>query len=226
MTLETMKINVITLFPELIKPHLKFLPFKKAIEHSFLEVNVIDLKHFSINSYGSVDDKPYGGGKGMIIRVEPIYNALESIKSFAKNPKVILLSAGGKKYTQKKAREFAKSEEITLICGRYEGIDARVDNFCTDKISIGEYVLSGGELPALVIMESITRLIEGVLDKEATDKESYSDETSVLHEHPQYTRPEEFMGMKVPEILLSGNHKDIEKWKNDHSKVTKSTTTH
>jgi len=231
--------DIITLFPQLFTEHFANLPFKKAVEKKLAKYELWDLKKFSINNYGSVDDKTYGGGVGMILMVEPIYKALEKIhgrstmkkqiqdkgkKSLKKDSAIIVLSPRGENFTQNKARELLKYNKITLICGRYEGIDARVEeSIATDVISIGDYVLSGGEIPALAIMESITRLIPGILEKqEASQIESFSNSNvtkkSQYIEYPQYTRPDDFMGLKVPEILLSGNHKQIEEWRSKNSK--------
>ena len=224
--------DVITLFPQLFTEHLNTLPFKKAVEKKISEYKLWNLRDFSVNSYGSVDDETYGGGVGMILMVEPIYNALVEIygknvieklikdgekKSLPKDHRIVVLSPRGETYTQQKARELSKCTQITLICGRYEGIDARIEeNAATDVISMGDYVLSGGEIPALAIMESITRLLPGVLEKEDASKiESFSEKNKV--EYPQYTRPENFMGLKVPEVLLNGNHKEIEKWRQVNS---------
>ncbi len=232
------KFDIVTLFPQLFTEHLNNLPFKKALEKNIAEYNFWDLKNFSINNYGSVDDKTYGGGVGMILMIEPIYKALKEIygekvieeqieneknDSLEKGQKIVVLSPRGEKFTQEKAVELSKYAQITLICGRYEGIDARVEeNIATDVISIGDYVLSGGEIPALAIMESITRILPGVLEKEdALTTESFSnfsDNESNFIEYPQYTRPEDFMGLKVPQVLLSGNHAEIEKWRNENSK--------
>ena len=208
------KFNVITLFPNLFEEHLNNLPFKKAIAKRLIEVNLVNLRDFASNAYGTVDDKPYGGGIGMILMIEPIYKALESLDS--RKESVILLSPSGTKYNQKKAQELSEVSEITLICGRYEGVDARVkDYLVTEVISIGDYILSGGELAALTIMESVVRLIPGVLDKkEACENESFSND---YLEYPQYTRPEIFKEMEVPKVLLSGNHKEIGRWKTEHS---------
>lgn len=208
-----LRFNIITLFPQLIETHLKELPFKKAIEKALIEVNTINLRDFAIDKHGTVDDKPYGGGTGMLLRIEPICKALNTIEN---KQRIILLSPKGEKLTQEKVKELATCENITFINGRYEGIDARVEEYTTDIISIGDYVLSGGELPTLVIMESITRILPGILEKEdAATRESFEEG---LLEYPQYTRPEEYEGKKVPEILLSGNHAEIEKWKRENSK--------
>jgi tRNA (guanine37-N1)-methyltransferase len=227
--------NVITLFPQLFLNHIENLPFKKAIEKNLATYDFLDLKNFSTNNYGSVDDKTYGGGVGMVLMIEPIFKALLEIYGkntmekringekdviLEKNSRIVLLSPRGETYSQKKAEELLKCEQITLICGRYEGVDARVEtNIATDVISIGDYVLSGGEIPALAIMESITRLIPGVLEKEEASKiESFSNlEEKKYIEYPQYTRPEDFMGIKVPEVLLSGNHAEIDKWRKEQS---------
>jgi len=232
-----MKFNVITVFPQLFTEHLNNLPFKKAKEKSLAVYHIHNLRSYSVNSYGSVDDETYGGGVGMILSVEPMYNALCDIytkevmekqisdpkrSSLPKGHKIVVLSPRGEVYTQKKARELSKCVQITLICGRYEGIDARVEeNIATEVISIGNYILSGGEIPALVVMESVTRLMPGILEKENASKiESFED--GILNadqpEYPQYTRPENFMGIKVPEVLLKGNHKEIEKWRRQNSK--------
>jgi tRNA (guanine37-N1)-methyltransferase len=231
-----LKFNIITLFPSLIEPHLKELPFKKAIEKNIIETNIVNLRDFAIDKHGTVDDKPYGGGTGMLLRIEPIFNALVKINAIKEsiqdttnkeinNKRIILLSPKGEKFTQEKAKELSKTEEITFISGRYEGIDARVEDYVTDIISVGDYVLSGGELPLLTIMESITRILPGVLEKEdATSVESFEND---LLEYPQYTRPEEHNGKKVPEILLSGNHAEIDKWrKNKSMSASKERGTH
>lgn len=217
------KYNVITLFPDLIYKHLEFLPFKRAIEKGLLEVNLVNLRDYALDNYGTIDDKPYGGGVGMLLRVEPIYNALHDLglTKGGKTGKIVLLSPQGQKFTQKRAQRYSQLGEVTLICGRYEGVDARVENFVDEVISIGDYILSGGELGALVIMESTTRLLPGVLEKEeATKLESFPQDNENKLEYPQYTRPEDFMGLKVPEILLSGDHGKIAKWREDKSTTT------
>lgn len=210
--------EVVTLFPSLFEENIKHLPFKKAQEIGLLKVNFHNIRDYAVDGRGSVDGKTYGGGVGMLLRPEPIFDAVESIKR-KENSKVILLSPRGEKFTQKKAREYANLDQLILISGRYEGVDARVEKGLADEvISIGDYVLSGGELPSLVIMEAVTRLLPGVLKKEgATEIESHEDGTL---EYPQYTRPEEYKGMKVPKVLLSGNHAEIKKWRSENSKPT------
>jgi len=211
-----MKFHIITLFPEMFGGVFEHSIIKRAQEKSLVEINFVQLRDFAVDKHGTVDDKPYGGGVGMLLRPEPIFNAVKSIKK-SENSKVVLLTPRGQKLTQEKVRELSKLDEIILICGRYEGVDERVHEKLADElISIGDYVLAGGEIPAMVIVDSVTRLLEGVLSKpEATEKESFTEDSI---EHPQYTRPEEFEGMKVPEVLLSGNHAEIEKWKKQHSK--------
>ena len=211
-----MKFHIITLFPEMFGGVFEHSIIKRAQEKSLVEINFVQLRDFAVDKHGTVDDKPYGGGVGMLLRPEPIFNAVKSIKK-SENSKVVLLTPRGQKLTQEKVRELSKLDEIILICGRYEGVDERVHEKLADElISIGDYVLAGGEIPAMVIVDSVTRLLEGVLSKpEATEKESFIEDSI---EHPQYTRPEEFEGMKVPEVLLSGNHAEIEKWKKQHSK--------
>jgi tRNA (guanine37-N1)-methyltransferase len=211
-----MKINVITVLPNLFQEHLNNLPFKRAILNKSLDVNLVNLREYALDSYGTIDAKPYGGGVGMVLMIEPIYKALTDLHgpNLENKGRVIVLSPRGKKFTQELARELVNEKEITFISGRYEGIDARVEeNLATDVISIGDYVLSGGELPSLVIMEAITRLIPGVLEKDDAAKiESFSDGDNL--EYSQYTRPENFNGLKVPDVLLSGNHAEIERWRN------------
>ncbi|MFA6981663.1 MAG: tRNA (guanosine(37)-N1)-methyltransferase TrmD [Patescibacteria group bacterium] len=212
-----LRFDIITLFPELFEPFLKRLPLRKAIEKELIEINLWDLKKYAIDKRGTVDDKPYGGGAGMILMIEPIYKALEAISD---KDIVIALSPSGERYNQQMARELSKGSQVTLICGRYEGMDERVmENLTTKVVSIGDYVLSGGEIPAMAIMESITRLLPGVLEKEeASIDESFSEPD--IKEYPQYTRPEDFKGMKVPDVLLSGNHKEIEEWRKNKRERT------
>jgi tRNA (guanine37-N1)-methyltransferase len=218
------KFDVVTLFPQLFTEHFANLPFKKAIEKNLAQYNLWNLRDFATDKRGTVDDKTYGGGVGMVLMVEPIYKALETIYGRGKIPtktskkqRVVVLTPRGEIFTQQKVKEFSECEQITLLCGRYEGIDARVEeNIATDSISLGNFVLSGGELPALSIMESVTRVLHGVLEKkDATEIESFSDGNI---EYPQYTRPEDFIGMKIPGVLKNGNHKEIDKWRQSKSK--------
>jgi len=219
-----MTFDILTLFPDMFDG-----PFKQSILHratlnSLIKINFHDLRNWAVNERGAVDDRPYGGGAGMIMRVEPIFNALETLPKQPKR-KVILMDARGQKFTQKKALELTCLDQIVLICGHYEGVDQRVvDHLVDETISIGDYVLTGGEIPAMVIVDSVTRLIPGVLKKpEATLYESFStvnckpNSTGNYLEHPQYTRPEEFNGWKVPEVLLTGNHGKIKEWREKDS---------
>ena len=208
--------DVITLFPNLFTEHLKNLPFKKAVELGLANFNLHNLRYFSSDNYKTVDDKPFGGGAGMVLKPEPIFKAVNSINK-NRNIKIVTLSPRGKKYNQEIAREYLSLSQIILICGRYEGIDERVLTYLSnDVVSIGDFVLSGGEVPALLIMESVVRLLPGVLEKEeASLNESFSRE---VVEYPQYTRPQDFNGLKVPDVLTSGNHKEIEKWRKENSK--------
>ncbi|HXK52918.1 tRNA (guanosine(37)-N1)-methyltransferase TrmD [Candidatus Nomurabacteria bacterium] len=220
--------DVITVFPELINSFLKVLPYKKAIERELIKVNSINLRDFPLDSYGTIDDKPYGGGIGMLLMIEPLFKAInKSIANYVPEEKniIIVTSPQGETYNQKMARDLKNFNRITIVCGRYEGMDSRIFELNTilDKkveiraVSLGDFVLSGGELPALSIIESVSRLLPGVLEKEeAAEIESFTDDD--MPEFPQYTRPQDFMGLKVPEVLLSGNHKEIEKWRKEASK--------
>ena len=212
-----MKIDVLTLFPEMFNS-LKYSIIGKAIEKNIVDINLINIRDFSKDKHKKVDDTPYGGGAGMIMKPDVVYEAYNSIKD--ENAKVIYLSPQGKRLDQKKVEELSKEKHLVLLCGHYEGIDQRVlDEIVDEEISIGDYVLTGGELPAMVVIDSVSRYIEGVIKKESTDEESFS---NGLLEYPQYTRPEEFLGKKVPEILISGHHENINKWRQEQSiKITK-----
>src|SRR3972149_11331856 len=204
-----MKIDILTLFPKMFSGPFDESIVKRAQDKGLLDIQIHDLRDYGEGERRSVDDRPYGGGIGMILRVDIIDSALSKLRN--KESRVVLLDAGGEKFTQKKAVELSKGKHLILIAGHYEGVDARVHEHLVDEIlSIGDYVLTGGEIPAMVVTDAIVRLIPGVLEKkEATTLESFSEGTL---EYPQYTRPEEFQGWKVPEVLLSGNHKEIEGW--------------
>lgn len=214
-----MKISIITLFPKMFDGPLNQSIMWRAQDKKFLDLNIVDLKQFGITDRKTVDDRPYGGGAGMILRVDVLDNALKSInaKPKTKGQKIIITDAGGEKFTQKKAYEYSELERLVIICGHYEGIDHRVhENLVDDVISIGDYVLTGGEIPAMVIIDTVTRLIPNVIKPESLLEESHSD---IKSEYPQYTRPPIYKPSlfgktwKVPEILLSGNHKKIDKWR-------------
>lgn len=209
-----MKIDILTLFPKMFAGPFEESIVKRAIDKGLVEINIHDLRAWGEGERRSVDDRPYGGGVGMILRVDIIEKAVSELKKGSKSTKVILLDATGKKFTQSMARKLSQVEHLVLIAGHYEGFDHRVHEHLVDEIiSIGDYVLTGGEIPAMIVTDAIVRLIPGVLEKpEATSLESFSEK---LLEYPQYTRPEDYRGWKVPEILLSGNHKEIEKWRKE-----------
>lgn len=213
-----MKIDILTLFPNMFVGPFDESMLLAAKKKGLTEINIHDMRKWAIDKRGSVDDRTYGGGKGMLIRVDVIDNALKELKT--KDSKVILLDAGGTKFTEQKAVNLSKEKHLILIAGHYEGIDHRVHEHLADEIiSIGDYVLTGGEIPAMVITDAIVRLIPGVLEEEATQIESHT-KKGVL-EYPQYTRPEEYEGWQVPKVLLSGNHKEIEDWRKEKSILKK-----
>ncbi len=204
-----MKFSIITIFPGFFSSPLKYGILSRAIEEGKIQVEIYNLRDFASDLHRSVDDRPFGGGSGMIMKIEPIWKALSAIKT--SDSRAILLSAAGKLFTQEKAKELSGQKHIILICGRYEGVDERVaENLVDDEISVGDYVLSGGEPAALIVMDTVTRLVPGVIREESTKIESFS---SGLLEYPQYTRPRDFRGMVVPEVLFSGDHGKIEKWR-------------
>ncbi len=234
-----MKIKILTLFPKMISSFFEESIIKKAQEKELVEIKIVDLRQFAYDKRGSVDDRVYGGGKGMVIRVDVVYKALEKLK--VKNSKlkkrILLTSPKGKVFNQEKAEQLARLDELIIISGHYEGVDERVKKFIDEEVSLGDFVMTGGEITVAAIVDAVSRLVPGVLKKEAIEEESFSEykvddlikvigENEILKklkeknikkikllEYPQYTRPEEFLGLKVPKILLSGNHKEIEKWR-------------
>ena len=207
-----MKFDVLTLFPEMFEI-LNQSIIGKAIEKNLIDIHLINIRDFSKDKHKKVDDTPYGGGAGMVMKPDVVYDAYQSIKD--RNAKVIYMSPQGKPLNQKKVEELSKENHLIILCGHYEGIDQRVlDKIVDEEISIGDYVLTGGEIPAMVLIDSVSRYVEGVLKEESIKEESFS---NGLLEYPQYTRPEIFEGMKVPEILLSGHHENIEKWRKEKS---------
>lgn len=212
-----MVISILTLFPDMFRGPFDSSIVKRAQNKGLVTINIVNIRDFSTDAYKSVDDRPYGGGTGMIMRVDIIDQALKSVQGQKKGKtRTILLDPQGLPYTQKKARIFAKLDHIILVCGHYEGVDERVRDLVDEEISIGDYVLTGGEIPTLVIVDSITRLVPGVLSKkDATRQESFSES---LLEHPQYTRPEVYKTMKVPDVLMSGNHAAIGTWRRQEAK--------
>ena len=212
-----MRFDVFTLFPEVMEDYLQAGVLGKAQESSRIEVHLHYLRDYTTDRHRTTDDEPYGGGGGMVMKPEPIFAAVESILGDSRSEvPVILLTPQGRVFDQTIARELAGSERIALICGRYEGVDERIrEHLATDEISIGDYVLSGGELPAMVLIDSVSRLMPGVLgDSEATEKDSH---TNGLLEHPHYTRPPVFRGWEVPEVLRSGDHARIARWRIEQS---------
>jgi len=212
------KFQVITLFPEMFTGVFGNSMMWKAQKDGIVELSTINLRDFGLGPRKTVDDTPYGGGDGMLLRPEPLFAAVEHAKTIDPGAKVLLMTARGKRWVQADAKKHADSDEgYIIICGRYEGYDERITTVVDEQISIGDYVLTGGELPAMTIVDSIVRLIPGVLGGESSAEiESFADGETL--EYPQYTRPEEFRGMKVPEVLLSGNHAEIAKWRAEHSK--------
>ena len=207
-----MKFDVLTLFPEMFEP-LKQSIIKRASEKKLLDINLVNIRDFSEDKHNKVDDTPYGGGAGMLMKPDVVDRAYNSVKS--ENAKVIYLTPQGKILNQKIVKDLSKQEHLILLCGHYEGIDQRVlDKIVDEEISIGDYVLTGGELPAMVLIDSVSRYVEGVLSNESTEEESFS---NGLLEYPQYTRPEVFDNVKVPDVLISGHHENIRKWRRERS---------
>ncbi len=207
-----MKFDILTLFPEMFEP-LNQSIIGRAVKNNLLEINLINIRDFSKNKHKKVDDTPFGGGAGMVIKPDVVYDAYKSIED--KNAKVIYMSPQGKKLNQSKVEELSKEEHLIILCGHYEGIDQRVlDKIVDEEISIGDYVLTGGEIPAMVLIDTVSRYKDGVLSKESIEEESF---TSGILEYPQYTRPEVFEGVRVPEVLISGNHQNIDKWRKEEA---------
>tara|TARA_B100001245_G_scaffold190199_1_gene148372 strand:- start:5232 stop:5915 length:684 start_codon:yes stop_codon:yes gene_type:complete len=215
---EMRKFQVITLFPDMFTGVFSNSMMWKAQKDGFVELSTIDLRQFGLGARKTVDDTPYGGGAGMLLRPEPLFAAVEYAKQQCPDAKVLLMTARGQRWKQAVAQSYADSEnDYIVICGRYEGYDERITALVDEQISVGDYVLTGGELPAMTVIDSVVRLIPGVLGGEASAAiESFSDGETL--EFPQYTRPEEFRGMKVPGVLLSGNHAEIAKWRTEQSK--------
>jgi tRNA (guanine37-N1)-methyltransferase len=211
-----MKIDVLTLFPAMFAGPLDESIVKRAREAKLLELKIHNLRDWTHDRHKTVDDKPFGGGPGMLLKVEPLFEAVESLQR--EKTKVILLSPSGRKFTQEIARELSQEKDLLLVCGSYEGFDERIrEALADDELSIGDYVLTNGALPAMVVIDAVARLLPGVLgDDESSHDESFS---AGLLEYPQYTRPAEFRGMKVPDVLLSGNHAEIERWRREQAKL-------
>lgn len=212
-----MNFHILTLFPDMVMDGLNTSITGRAVNNGLLSIEAVNIRDYAFNKHQSVDDYPYGGGAGMLMQAEPVYLAYESVaEKLGKSPRVVYLSPQGQTFNQQMAEELAREKELVLLCGHYEGIDERVlEEIVTDYVSIGDYVLTGGELPAMVMVDAISRLVPGVLHNDVSAEfESFQDN---LLEYPQYSRPEEWHGKKVPEVLLSGHHANIEKWRREQS---------
>lgn len=207
-----MKIDILTLFPESFS-YLDESIIKRARQKGIIEINIVDIRSFSKDKHKKCDDYPFGGGAGMLMSVQPIYDAVKSVQT--EKSKIIMPSPSGKLFNGETAKNLAKEEHLIFICGHYEGVDQRVsDIFKPQEISIGDYVLTGGELASMVIIDALARQIDGVITKESLDEESFDDGNL---EYPQYTRPQDFMGYKVPDVLVSGNHQEVAKWRKEQA---------
>ena len=212
-----MKIDLVTIFPGILEGPFKESMIKRAIDRNLVEITLVDLRQYTHDRHSQVDDTPYGGGCGMILKPEPLFEAVEDLKakSMADRTRVILLTPQGQKFNQQMARQLSGESHLIMICGRYEGVDERVRSSIVDlELSIGDYVLTGGEIAAAVVVDAVVRLLPGFISEEAAANESFSEP---LLEHPHYTRPPEYRNMKVPDVLLSGNHGEIEKWRRQQS---------
>ena len=211
-----MKFDIITIFPETVTPYTSASILGRAQQDDKIQIAVHNLRDWTEDKHKTVDDTPYGGGAGMVMKVEPFDKAVEVVKG-TENTRVILTSASGKTFTQEDAKRLAQYDQLIFLCGRYEGVDHRVqDQIADETLSIGDYVLTGGELAAMAMTDAVARLVPGVIDKESLARESHDEKG--YKEHPQYTRPEDYNGWVVPEVLLSGDHAKIEKWRQDNSK--------
>jgi tRNA (guanine37-N1)-methyltransferase len=215
-----MKITILTLFPEMFQGPFEHSIIKIAKEKGLLDLQIVNIRDFGLTRHQTVDDTPFGGGIGMVLRVDVLHSALKSVVAKKDATHIILLDARGTTYDQAKAKVFSKVDHLIIICGHYEGVDERIRKYVDEEISIGDYVLTGGEIPSMAIVDSVTRLIPGVLKEGATDNESFSlrDNNDVLLEYPQYTQPREYEGEKVPEVLLSGNHAKINTWRKEKAR--------
>ena len=208
------KYTIITLYPELLEPYINGAILGRARKAGRIDVRCVDLRAFGLGKYKQVDDTPYGGGPGMILRADVVIPAIRKVLDVSKGAKVVLLTPNGTMFDQKKANDLAVEDHIIFICGRFEGFDERIAQYVDEKISVGPYVTAGGELPALTVIETVARLIPGVLgNASSTVEESFSENT---FEYPQYTKPETFEGRDIPPILLSGHHQEIKKWRREH----------
>ena len=205
-----MKIDILTLFPEMYSSVFASSIIKRAIDSKLIDINIINFRDYTNDPHNKVDDTPYGGGAGMVLSIEPIYNALEDIRD--SDSFVVLLTPSGKVFNQKVAVDLSSKKHLILICGHYEGFDDRIRNFIDLEISIGDYVLTGGEIPSMVVVDAVSRLVDGVISDESLDNESFNDN---LLDYPVYTKPREFMVYSVPDVLLSGDHKKIDEYRSE-----------
>jgi tRNA (guanine37-N1)-methyltransferase len=207
-----MRFDIITIFPEIFSEVFDFGIVRRAVEAGLIEIHIHDLRDHTTDRHRQVDDRPFGGGAGMVMKPEPLFRAVETLTRDGLETPVALLSPQGRLFSQSVAEEYAQQPQLIMICGRYEGVDERVvEHLITDEVSIGDYVLSGGEIPAMVVVDAVTRLVPGALGcEESAERESFADG---LLDHPQYTRPSEYRGLTPPEVLLSGNHAEIERWR-------------
>lgn len=214
-----MKISILTLFPEMFNGPFRHSIIKRGVEKKLIEINFVNIRDFGLGKHKIVDDTPYGGGEGMILKVDVLDKAISSVKNSSfPNEKIILLTAHGKTFNQTKASEYSTLDHLIIICGHYEGFDDRIKKFIDEEISVGDFILTGGEIPAMLITDSVARLVKGVIKDNSSKNESFSP----LLEYPQYTKPNIYKKLKVPEILLSGNHPEIDKWrKNKSMSITK-----
>jgi len=211
-----MKFNVLTLFPEMINDSLNHSIMKKAMEKGLIQVNAINFRDYSASKHKTVDDYPYGGGAGMVIQPQPVMDAFADLNKDGKQRRLVYLTPQGKTFNQTMAEEFAREEELTFLCGHYEGIDERIiDAIVTDEVSLGDFVLTGGEVAVTVMIDAVARLVPGVLKND--DSNQYESFHNNLLEHPQYTRPEVYEAMAVPKVLMSGHHKNIDQWRHEQS---------
>ena len=212
-----MKIDVLTLFPDMFNGVFAESIIKRAIDNNLVEINVHNIRDYSKDPHKKVDDTPYGGGAGMVLMCQPIFDAIKALRS--DNSKVILLTPSGKLYKQSIALNLSHEEHLIIICGHYEGFDERIKTICDLELSIGDYILTGGEIPAMVLIDSITRLIDGVIRKESYQNESFTDN---LLDYPTYTKPRKYEGLEVPDVLVNGDHAKIDKWRREQQiKITK-----
>lgn len=212
-----MRIDILTLFPEMFRGFLNESIIKRALDKNLVEINIVNFRDYSIDPHHKVDDTPYGGGAGMVLTCQPIFDCVDALRSGKE--KVILLTPDGKTYNQKMTHSLKKEEHLIIICGHYEGFDDRIRSIVDLEVSIGDFILTGGEIPAMAIADSIVRLIDGVITSSSLESESFNNN---LLDYPTYTKPRDFRGLKVPEVLLNGNHKEIEEYRyNEQVRITK-----